>query len=482
MTDEDVLAEPVPVERFGPPQQARPSLFERIRDRVAVRRALSRSAAEYDDSVQIVSGSGAPLRSGRARSEVERRRHDGPHMDPVGGIPTGDPGEMSDPGDEVDLGPIPPTAPFVSPGGMPMPRPATAMGRPDQLALPGTDDHPSRQVMGTPMPSRAETPPPARPEEPAHREPTAPPPRPDWPTPMGPGVPLPPPRHSLESAIGSPPPLAPRPPAPDPLAEALSEYERGRVAPTEPRPWRPREIPEDVVAAEEPSPPLRGERAAPVLDRPRHSPSQLREGRRLLAIFGAATLVMLIVGLVSGRTSTPLPSSTSTARSSQPAQAQRPAASQPAAHASAAAPQPSAAAAQSARPQAPAPAGTPQLTGVKVLGDTGSGYQVNDFRYGLHPNDFRIVLDIGAAGSAAGTPKATVGFLDSTTMLVVIEGVVPAGSTGSLPPGSVVTGVTLMQPSPFPNAITYQVKLARAVTFAAGYVPGPLRLVLDLAG
>jgi hypothetical protein len=117
-----------------------------------------------------------------------------------------------------------------------------------------------------------------------------------------------------------------------------------------------------------------------------------------------------------------------------------------------------------------------------VLGDTGSGYQVKDFRYGQHPNDFRIVLDMDAAGSAAGTPKATVGFLDSTTMLVSIEGVVPAGSTGSLPPGSVATGITLMQPSPFPNAITYQVKLAHAVTFTAGYVPGPLRLVLDLAG
>jgi hypothetical protein len=117
-----------------------------------------------------------------------------------------------------------------------------------------------------------------------------------------------------------------------------------------------------------------------------------------------------------------------------------------------------------------------------VLGDGGSGYQVSAFRYGQHPNDFRIVLDIGAAGSATGTPKSTIGFLDATTLLVSIEGVVPAGSTGSLPPGSVATGVTLMQPSPFANAVTYQIKLARAVTFTAGYVPGPLRLVLDLAG
>jgi hypothetical protein len=469
MTDADVLDEPVPVERFGPPQQARPSLFERLRDRVAVRRALSRSAAEYDDSVQVFSGDGAPVRNGRHREAMNHPMHMGP-----GGIPGGEAAEPSDPGDEVDLGPLPPTAPFVSPGATPMPRPG-------QLAIPGTDDHPSRQVMGTPMPTRAETPS-ARPDEPPHpAAPIAPPPRPDWPTPMHPGIPIPPPRHSLESAIGDPPPLAPRPPAPDPLAEALSEYERGRGVPTEPRPWRPREIPEDVIAAEPPAPP-RAERSA-TADRPRHSPSQLRESRRLQAIFGAATLVMLIVGIVSGRTTTPLPSSTSTAQSSQPAQAQKPASSQPAARASAAAPKPSAAAQQSSKPATqPAPGGVPQLTGVKVLGDTGSGYQVKDFRYGQHPNDFRIVLDMDAAGTAAGTPKATVGFLDSTTMLVVIEGVVPAGSTGSLPPGSVATAITLMQPSPFPNAITYQVKLARAVTFTAGYVPGPLRLVLDLAG
>ncbi|HXA28791.1 MAG TPA: hypothetical protein VN193_08585 [Candidatus Angelobacter sp.] len=479
LTDEDVLDEPIPVERFGPPQQARPSFFERLRDRVAVRRALSRSTAEYDDSVQIVSGTGAPLRSGRARTEVERRRLDSiqPAAPAMVGAQPAEAAELSDPGDEVDLGPLPKTAPFVTPGGAHMPRPI----QPGQLAIPGTDDHPARQVMGTPMPTRAETPPDR--DEPPHPElPAAPPPRPDWPTPMRPNSPVPPPRHTLESAIGAPPPMAPRPTAPDPLAEALSEYERGRAASAEPRPWRPREIPEDMPQAEPAQP--RGERAAPTVDRPRHSPSQLREGRRLLAIFGAATLVMLIVGVVSGRTTTPLPASNASSPSTQPSHAANPAPSQPAARASAAAPQASAAAPQaSARPaQNPAPAGVPQLTGVKVLGDTGSGYQVSDFRYGQHPNDFRIVLDMGPAGSAAGTPKATVGFLDSTTLLVAIEGVVPAGSTGSLPPGSVATGVSLLQPSPFPNAVTYQIKVARAVTFSAGYVPGPLRLVLDLAG
>ncbi len=456
LTDEDVLEEPMPVERFGPPPQARPSLFERVRDRIAVRRALSRSAGEFDDSVQIVSGSGAPLRTGRARAEVERRRQEAMQVHPA--IPDED---AAEPGDEVDLGPMPPTAPFVAPGSTPH------MPRPGQMAIPGTEEHPARQVMGSPVP-------PVRPSLP----------------------PLPPPRHSLESAIGAPPPLAPQPlrppmapppaPVPDPLAEALQEYERGRpIRDAEPRPWRPREIPEDVVpaaAAAAAAPPAAAPERPPIADRPRHSPSQLRESRRLLALFGAAALVMLVVGIVSGRTSTPLPSSTNTAQSSNPAPAaQHPAVSQPAVKAPA--PAPSSAAHPSSAPVAPAPpATTPQLTGAKVLGDSGSGYQVKDFRYGEHPNDFRIVLDMDAAGSASGTPKVTVGFVDSTTLDVVIEGTLAAGSTGALPAGSPVASVTLLQPSPFANAITYQLKLSHAMTFNAGYVTGPLRLVLDLAG
>lgn len=473
LTDEDVLDEPMAVERFGPPQQARPSLFERLRDRIAVRRALSRSAGDFDDSVQIVSGSGAPLRTGRGRAEVERRRQEGLHMQ-TAGMPGDDDLDAAEPGDEVDLGPLPATAPFVNPGA------AAHMPRPGQLAIPGTEDHPARQVMGTPLPRHdAPAPPPSH-----HAMP-----------------PLPPARHSLEAAIGAPPPMSPPPPVPrppamapsapvpDPLAEALQEYERGRGGRDagEPRPWRPREIPEDVVvpAAEAAAPPVepRPERAAPgAADRSRRSPAQMRESRRLLALFGAAALVMLIVGIVSGRTSTPLPSSTSTSSSSQPAPAQHPA-SKPAAKAPAA-PAPSAAAPRaSSAPAAAGPAGSgPQLTGVKTLGDSGTGYQVKDFRYGEHPNDFRIVLDMDAAGSASGTPKVTVGFVDPTTVDVVIAGTVPAGSTGSLPAGSPVSGITLVQPSPFANAITYQIKLSHAMTFSAGYITGPLRLVLDLAG
>ncbi|HEV7678053.1 MAG TPA: zf-HC2 domain-containing protein [Candidatus Dormibacteraeota bacterium] len=474
ITDADVLAEPVPVERFGPPLQSRASFFERVRDRLAVRRTLSRSSAAYDDSVQIVSGSGAPLHTGRARLEVERRRQETLRMDP-GGIPA-DPHEHAEPGDEIDeLGPLPPTTPFANaermprPGEVaprtfePLPRPADAIprpaGLPDQMPLPGTGD-PTHAVRGIPTPA---------------------------------------PRPGMESRVDSsapphipplPPSMQPRPAA-DALGQALSDFDRDRTMPpphTEPRPWRPREFPTGDAPAAEPEaeaaiapPQRRFQRAA---ERSKHSPAQLRDSHRLLGLFGGATLVMLVVGIVSGRTSSPLPTATgTTAQQSAPAApAQHSAAAAPSAKASTApAANPAPATSGSAAP-APATAGGPALTGTKVLGDTGTGYQIRDFRYGIHPNDFRIVLDIDPSGAATGTPKATVGFLDPTTMLVSIQGVVAAGSTGQLPSTSTVTAVTLVNPSPFAGAVTYQIKLAHAVTFAAGYMAGPLRLVLDIAG
>lgn len=435
LTDDDVLDTPLPVERFGPPQQvARPSFFERLRDRINTRRALARSSSAYDDSVQIVSGSGAPLRMGRARLEVERRRQEAmrAEADPLAESAAFSP--MPDTGDEDDLsglGPLPP---------------------------------PSTRLSPTPMP----------------RAPVS---RPPLPTP---------PRHTLGWALGDVPlpprpPMAPAsppaPPRPDPLGQALADFDRDRSSAAEPRPWLPRDVAEDLppVASPPAIPPSPSRfRSAPAGEVGRHvpAPSQLREGRRLLALFGAATLLMLVVGIVSGRTTSPLPSSTgTTAHNSTPA---RPAPTH--------APKSSAVPTQitlgpGAQAQGPAPTGV-QLTGTKVLGDSGTGYQVKDFRYGIHPNDFRIVLDLDAAGATAGTPKATIGFSDPTTLLVALDGVVAAGSTGQLPSSNPVVSVTLLSQSPFPGATTYQIKLAHPVTFGAGYVDtsSTLRLVIDIAG
>lgn len=464
MTDDDVLGEPVPVERFGPPPQApRPSLFERVRDRIAVRRALARSSSAYEDQVQIVSGLGAPLRPGRARLEVERRRQEALRMDP-GAIPGEEPArhrpdEADDGVDaELGLGPLPPLPPEQSP----MPRPAPRPTLPGQMALPGTSvGDPRRPSLDESLP-------------PVHR------------------VPMPPPGHTIGSVLGElPPPRPPMrpavppplPPIPDPLSEALSGFDREPGSTShEPRPWRPRDVAEDRLAV--PAPPRPVVPGRPDTAERRSALAQQREGRRLLALFGAAALLMFVVGIVSGRTTSPLPSSSTTGSSGAlaPASAKPQAkASNPAARASTT-PAPIVIGPQASAQPSQAPAtSAPQLTSVKVLGDSGTGYQVKGFRYGIHPNDFRIVLDITASGAASGTPKATIGFLDPTTLLVVLDGVVPAGSTGELPSSDPVTAVTLMQQSPFPGSTVYQLKLAHPVQFTAGYMTSPLRLVLDLA-
>jgi hypothetical protein len=468
MTDDDVLGEPVPVERFAPPPQAaRPSLFERLRDRLAVRRALARSSSAYEDQVQIVSGLGAPLRPGRARLEVERRRQEALRMDP-GAIPGEEPAhhrpdEADDGVDaELGLGPLPPLPPEQSP----MPRPAPRPTLPGQMALSGTSVGDPRRAA-----------PPDESLPPVHR------------------VPMPPPGHTIGSVPGElPPPRPPMPPVvppppppiPDPLSEVLSGFDRepGSSPTHEPRPWRPREVAEDHLAAPAPPRPVVPGRPETAERHRAGLVAQQREGRRLLALFGAAALLMFVVGIVSGRTTSPLPSSSTTGSSGAAA----PATAKPQAQAS----KPAAKASTAPAPvvigpppntqptQAPVTS-TPQLTSVKVLGDGGTGYQVKGFRYGIHPNDFRIVLDMTASGAASGTPKATIGFLDPTTMLVVLDGVVPAGSTGELPSSDPVTAVTLMQQSPFPGSTVYQVKLAHPVQFTAGYMASPLRLVLDLS-
>ncbi len=434
------------MERFGPPPVSKPTFFEKLRDRLAVRRALSRSSSSYD-AVQIVSGSGAPVHTGRARLEVERRRQETLRMDP-GAVPGDTP--PADRDDKVDdLGPLPPTTQMVPSRGA-----TRAPAMPGQMPLPGTAADASKRAEPATPRDASET----------FQRPVL-------------GVPTPP-------RIPTPPPIPPARSAPDPLGQALSDFDRERTAgaplSAEPRPWRPREVPEDEAKPHRESP-----AAAAATPSRRHSPSQLRESRRLLALFGGATLVMLVVGIVSGRTSTPLPSSTSTATTQQPssgAPAQHSAAAQPGSHASSAPAAPANPAPQaSAKP--PAPASTaPTLTGTKVLGDSGTGYQVKDFRYGPHPGFFRVVMDFDASGAAAGTPKATVGFLDSTTLLVAVDGVVPAGSTGALPANGTVSSVTLLNPSPFPGATTYQIKLAHPVNLAASYLSGPLRLVIDLGG
>jgi hypothetical protein len=75
LTDEDALEEPTTVERFGPMPAPRPGMVDRLRERLALRRALRVAAHDDpDDGIEIVSGPGAPMRGPRSRADLARRR------------------------------------------------------------------------------------------------------------------------------------------------------------------------------------------------------------------------------------------------------------------------------------------------------------------------------------------------------------------------------------------------------------------------
>jgi hypothetical protein len=75
LTDEDALEEPTTVERFGPMPAPRPGMVDRLRERLALRRALRVAALDdRDDGIEIVSGPGAPMRGPRSRADLARRR------------------------------------------------------------------------------------------------------------------------------------------------------------------------------------------------------------------------------------------------------------------------------------------------------------------------------------------------------------------------------------------------------------------------
>ena len=385
LTDEDVLAEPAPLERFsgGPVPARRPGLVGRIREQIAVRRALTRRHADGEESIEIVSGAGAPARRGWARVDAEPSPSMPPHVPPApapagagmppaahGALATGDEAGISWTADEDDA--------EIEMAGERVPGPALFQ------PMPGYED--------------------MRPS----------------------GL-----RDSLNAGIGEP---ARAEPALAPDTSTLA---------TPPRP---------LVES---------------------SPSELRDGRKLLALFGAAVLVMFVVGLKSGQSTAPAPAAESTAPAA-PARAAHPSAA-PSHGASANRP-------PSLAPTAPAAPPASALTATQNLGSGGHGFQLRDLRYGVHPGDFRVVFDLApAAPDAAGTPTVTVGQLDPTTLVVAFAGVIASGGTGQLPTSNPVASVSLLPSSPIPGTTAYQFKLARPVQVKAYYTDSPLRLVLDLA-
>jgi anti-sigma factor RsiW len=143
----------------------------------------------------------------------------------------------------------------------------------------------------------------------------------------------------------------------------------------------------------------------------------------------------------------------------------------------------SAAASASAPTAPPATAGRPTTTAplpaMQTFGKGGSGFQVTRMRYGVFDGSQRIVVDLGAtSGTATGEPLTTIGFSGTTTMLVTFNGTIPAGSLAAPPAGGVVTSITRVPSTA--GTTTYRFTLSRAAKPVAFYLTGPLRFVLDL--
>ncbi|HEY0409154.1 MAG TPA: zf-HC2 domain-containing protein, partial [Candidatus Dormibacteraeota bacterium] len=312
LTDEDTLDEPTTVERFGPLPAPRPGMVDRLREKMALRRALRVATLDdRDGGIEIVSGPGAPMRGARSRGDLARRRSEAlrPATRPDGGPWDGEGGA---------------SAPVA--------------------------------------------------ERPVRREPTI-------------DELLPPPaRPSSVGGSGAPAP---------PEAGTDEDWPAWRPA-AEPEAPRRRRAGAGAAGA-----------AAPA------GAARTVDGRRLTVVLGAAILLMFVVGVASARSTSPLPG-TSSSGSPPPAPV--------------APPQHRAVVPPVVPPVAPAPAAPrssaalPGLTGTVTVGEGAPGWSVQGIRYGAHTGYLRMVFDLQpAAGTASGSPRATIGFQDPTTLIVSFD-------------------------------------------------------------
>ncbi|MDB5066627.1 MAG: hypothetical protein JWM18_3061, partial [Chloroflexi bacterium] len=200
------------------------------------------------------------------------------------------------------------------------------------------------------------------------------------------------------------------------------------------------------------------------------------DGRRLTVVLGAAILLMFVVGVASARSTSPLPSTSS---SGTPGEPPPPAATVPQQHPAVAPPV--------VPPVAPAPVAPhtatalPGLTGTVTLGDGAPGWSVQGIRYGAHAGYLRMVFDLQpAAGAASGSPRTTIGFQDPTTLIVSFDQAIAPGAPAAPLAGGLVTSVSLLTPRPAAGSTAYVVRLAHPVQFSPSFATSPLRLILDL--
>src|ERR1700694_4313527 len=352
----DALApvpEPPPMPVHAPSAGAS-GLLNRMRDAVAVRLALMRSSkSEMDDSVQIVSGAGAPSWEGRPvnrgyMQRMERRRGSGVPMSPAAGS------------DALGLGEAD--------------APDEPQGR-QALEEPPSTPHPAAPLYQSAIatavaPARIAADPGATHEAITH------------------------------DAVEAPAPVAPR-------RDAGFDDEVPPALPS--RPGRHMRS----VARGQTNGSTRfsgfGQLHAAVARRTgaQHGPSVgvSRVDRRLW-MFGGAVVVLMLIGILAGKATSPLPATG--------------VATPPAAAPSLAPAQASASAAPTATPvptpaptavPTPAPAGGPQkLADPITLGAGTAGFSVSGLRYNPHSpsGGYRLVFDI-SAGRAGGRPRVLMG-------------------------------------------------------------------------
>jgi hypothetical protein len=191
-----------------------------------------------------------------------------------------------------------------------------------------------------------------------------------------------------------------------------------------------------------------------------------------LWLFGAITVVLMLLGLLVGRQVTqkgPLAAAT-IPRSAPSSHATTPATSAPLPVATPA-PVPTA-----IIPVAPTPS---QLTGATTLGNGSGGFSVADVRYGLHPNDFRLVFDLAFPSTVTGAPTTVIGYSGATTIYVEFTGVDGVSNVAAMPTGKFVVSVVPLPMARNTDRLIFKITLSKHAPFDAYYLSGA-RLVIDV--
>lgn len=422
------------------------SWLDRARDAVSVRWALMRGPQSDDiddDSIQIVSGTGAPERRS-SRANRTARDASTPSV-----AAAADVAPAFAPIDDDT-----PDSSFAPPEHEPLQRPAftarerlAARAAMEKLEAEGVlaRDEPVSQGAMQPKPlADTANEPPRRSFSFDIQEPVAPPGEFPRPLPRDDDAAEPGRHQRLLHGDGSrfklPSFSIPRPSRP-----AGSRQAPARQAPSSQAPWRPSGV------------------ATPLND-------------RRLWIFGAVVVVAGLIGLLVGKSVTPATHTIAPGTVPNPT-----AIALPSAHASAV-PTPAATPRPTPQPTAtpaptPAVANPNALTGAQNLGAGGAGFTVQDIRYGAHPGDYRIVFDL----SGSGSPTTTVGFGNSTTLYVIFTGASGPATVAQPAAGNTATAVKLLQPSPISGKTIYEFTLSGPAKLSTMYLQSPVRLVIDLS-